>query len=94
MFSSIVVARIVDKTEYAYISYADNIYTYVGLVTGLGMSAALLKFCSLRNTEAKNRGYLQYAAVNGSGVQLLISLTVCVACMSIDIPFPNARKYI
>lgn len=94
MISSIVVARIVDKTEYAYISYADNIYTYVGLVTGLGMSAALLKFCSLRNTEAKNRGYLQYAAVKGSGVQLLISLVVCVACMFIDIPFPNARKYI
>lgn len=94
MISSIVVARIVDKTEYAYISFADNIYTYVGLVSGLGMAAALLKFCSLRNTETKNRGYLQYVAVKGSGVQLLIALAVCIAAMFIDIPFPNSRKYI
>ena len=41
--SSIVIVRLVDKNDYAYLSYADNLYTYVISFAGLGMTSSILK---------------------------------------------------
>lgn len=46
MISSIVIARLVDKTQYAYLSYSDTIFGYVTLFSGLGLTSALLKVCA------------------------------------------------
>ena len=36
-FSSILIVRFVTKTDYAFLSYADNIYSYIYLITGFGL---------------------------------------------------------
>lgn len=92
-FSSILIVRFVSKTEYAYLSYADNILSYVYLVCGLGLDSAILKFCVSDDAE-KNRGLYFYAAVIGSAVSVLISLLAVVLCRVIPVPFPESRPFL
>lgn len=94
MVSSIVIARMVDKTEYAYVSYADNLYTYVGLVAGLGLAAALLKFCASNDSAGRDISFVKLSFLWGGSAQFLASLLLCVVVSFADIPFPEARKYI
>lgn len=94
MVSSIVVARIVDKSEYAYVSYADNLYTYIGLVAGLGLAAALLKYCTPNGSIGRDKGFVKLTFMWGGIAQFLVSLILCIVITFVDIPFPEARKYV
>lgn len=57
--SSIVIVRLVEKAEYGNLSYADNLYAYINLFAGLGVSAALLKFCGPNISKSENRYFFQ-----------------------------------
>lgn len=94
MVSSIIIARLVDKTEYAYVSYADNLYTYIGLIAGLGLSAALLKFCASNDSTGKDKSFVNLSFLWGGSAQFAASLVMCIVITFSDIPFPGARKYI
>lgn len=93
MLSGIVIARMIDKSEYAYLSYADNLYAYLPLLTGLGLSSALLKYCGVKNDMYHEKAYFSYAATYGTAFELTISLLLCIAVTFVDIPYPRARMY-
>lgn len=59
--SSIVVVRLVNKQDYAYLAYADNLYNYVIAFAGMGMSSAILKYCATakKNQRTRHIFYLQ-----------------------------------
>lgn len=93
MISSVVVARIVDKVSYAHLSYADNIYSYITLFSGLGMASALLKFCSSDNEKGKDAAYLKFAYTVGGGFELAASIIACIALTVFEIPYDGARVF-
>lgn len=94
MISSVVIARLVNKTEYGYLSYADNLYAYLSLFAGLGMASALLKFCGVRTDKSKDRAYFRFAGTVGLGFQFVVALALCVVTSLMDIPFAQSRVYI
>lgn len=94
VIASILVVRLVDKTEYAYYSYANNLYGYINLLNGLGLSTALLKFCARDNTPEKDKAYYRFALTRGSWFQLLFALILCVGVYLFPIPFPQARPFV
>lgn len=71
MISSVVVARIVDKTDYAYLTYSETLYGYLTLFLGLGMSTALLKVCSGKETTSEDKAYLAFALKYGVVFEIL-----------------------
>lgn len=93
MVSSIVIARLVDKVDYAHLSYADNIYSYITLLSGLGMSSALLKFCSANNQKAEDAAYVRFAYKVGGAFEFFAAFLACVALSFFDIPYKAARIY-
>lgn len=93
LLSSILIARLVDKDEYAWLSYADNLYSYIALFSGLGLASALLVICTNDVAIAKQKGYLHKSLAWGGMFELLTSLLLCVLIQFIPIPFPNARRY-
>lgn len=93
MISSVVVARIVDKVSYAHLSYADNIYSYITLFSGLGMASALLKFCSADNDKEKDVAYLKFAYKVGGGFELAAAIIACIALTVFEIPYAGARVF-
>ena len=94
MISSVIVARIIDKIEYAYLSYSETLYGYLILFAGLGMSSGLLKVCSGKTTGLQDKAYLSYAAKWGAGFEALITICLIIICTTVTLPFPEARFYI
>ena len=89
--SSIVIVRLVSKQDYGYLAYADNLYQYINLLSGLGLSTAILKFCSPKVEDGINKYYLTLAMKVGVSFQFIVSILLCIGVFSFDIPFPDAR---
>lgn len=94
MISSVIIARVVDKTEYAYLSYSETLYGYLLLFASLGMSSALLKVCSGNHIGRQDKAYLLYAVKWGTIFEVCISLCLIVICLIVKLPFPEAKLYI
>lgn len=94
MISSIIVVRLIDKVTYADLSYADNIFSYISLASGLGMASALLKFCSNDQSKALDKAFVKFSLKVGGTFEFLISLAACLLFTFIEIPYPNARVFL
>lgn len=89
--SSVVVVRIISKVEYAHLTYANNLYAYVILLSGLGLSTALLKFCSPIVKKEYDKAYLYFALLYGVLIQFIFSFVVIIYLYIGDSPFPKAN---
>lgn len=94
MLSSVFVARIVDKTDYAYLSYSETLYGYLILFLGLGMSSALLKVCSSKTYTEKDGAYLRFALKYGVLFEIIVTALFISCILLIYIPFEGAKFYI
>lgn len=93
MLSSIVIARIIDKSSYASLAYVDNLYSYIALASGLGMSSALLKFCSAEQEKRLDKAYVKYAIKIGGTFEFIAALLICVVVSVSDIPYQGAHVF-
>lgn len=89
--SSIVIVRLVDKTDYAKLAYADNIYSYIVLFAGLGMASAVLKYC-VQKDEGKNRAFYRFSLKWGSIFQVLLLLIVFLYTIFGIFPFDGTKE--
>lgn len=89
--SSIVIVRLVDKTNYAYLTYADNLYNYVISFAGLGMVSSVLKFCASAKTKEEDKAYFAFAMKYGTLFEAALSVVVVIYVSWGVIPFPEAR---
>lgn len=92
--SSIVIVRLVSKSDYGYLAYADNLYQYINLLSGLGLSTAILKFCSPQRDKGINKFFFNNAMYLGVIFQLFVSLMLIFFIYMVDVPFPEARKVV
>ena len=90
--SSILIVRLVDKTDYAYLTYADNLYNYVISFAGLGMTSAVLKFCAAAKTKEEDKAYFIFATKYGTLFEALLSVIVVLYVTWGTIPFPEAKQ--
>ncbi len=93
MISGIVIANFVDKIEYANLSYADNIYSYISLLSGLGMSNAILRYCAVQKEKSMEKAYMNYAFKCGGVFEVVVSVLACLVMEFVEIPYPRARIY-
>lgn len=94
MISSIVIARLVDKSAYAALTYADNFYSYIALASGLGLSSAMLKFASSCDSVKEKSKYFNYSFVCGGIFNLCLSMALCLVVTFVKLPFDDAKSYI
>lgn len=84
--SSIVIVRLVDKEAYAALAYADNIYSYVTLVAGLGMASAVLKY-SMGENRDKNDSFYRFSMLYGTLFQVVLLVLISIVVSKVDVPF-------
>ena len=60
-FGSIVLVRALSKSDYGVLSYLENIYGYIWIFAGLGLSNAILRFVVLKDEKEYKRRYFEYA---------------------------------
>lgn len=92
--SSIFIVRLISKADYGYLAYADNLYQYINLLSGLGLSTAILKFCSPKRKKGENKYLLNIAMIIGILFQLIASIILVIIISFKEITFPQARKII
>lgn len=88
--SSIVIVRLIDKSSYASLAYADNIYSYIILFSGLGMAQGILKFC-VSDEKKRNKAFFEYALKCGTLFQCILSILILIVIDFVNIPFANAK---
>lgn len=89
--SSFIIVRFVSKQDYAYLTYANNLYSYIGLLSGLGLSMALLKYASSGTDERASKAYLYYALKYGILFQLVMTAILIAYSQLANIPFPQSK---
>lgn len=94
MISSIIVVRLVDKGEYAALAYADNLYSYIALASGAGLSTAMIKFAAEKKNDKHKSKYFNYALSRGCIFNLLTAIMLSVITSFFNIPFAKTKNYI
>lgn len=90
--SGIVLVRIIPKEEYGSYAYAQNIYNFFMIASGLGLTSGLLQICCERDEENAweyyKKGY-RYAEL----FNLLLGILIFLISYVITFPLENANKY-
>ena len=89
-FGSIFLVRVLSKWEYGILGYLENIYGYIFIFAGLGMSNAILRYVVLGKTQEEKYSYYSYAVSRGRTYNiLLIAAALLVAWLY---PHPEAYR--
>jgi len=92
--SSICIVRLISKESYGLLCHADNMYQYVLLFSGLGMSTALLKFCSTGTDPQKAKSLLVFSLKYGVLIQLFLTALMVFYATVVSRTFPKANYLI
>lgn len=76
LLSSVVVIRFLEKTEYGYYVSANNLFSYPAIFVGLGMTSAILQYCSENVTEHRKVAIYRHSLLAGNAANFLLSFAV------------------
>ena len=76
MISSMVVIRSLPKGDYGCFVNANNFYSYFAVFVGLGLSVAVLQFCSERRSEANKKAIYRFAFLAGELFNILLGILI------------------
>ncbi len=95
-FGSIVVVRLLSKTDYGLMSYAENIYSYAFIFAGLGLSNSILRYLVITGDPQEKKQYYQYIVKSSIVIDVIIAIIICLIAIFIKIPdnYAEARYLI
>lgn len=73
-FGSIFIVRVLSKQEYGILGYLENMYSYVFIIAGMGLSNAILRFVILGKDINEKYSYFQYTVRKGFLWNILLAL--------------------
>lgn len=76
LISSVVVVRNLPKASYGEFVDADNLYTYLAIFIGLGLTNAVIQYCSERVSDARRAAIYRYSVKVGMVGNVLLCLLV------------------
>ena len=91
--SSILIVRFVSKEDYAYLTYADNLYSYIYLFACFGLDTAVLKYC-INEDKRKNKGYFLFAFRTGMLIEMILIVIIVIAINIFPVAFEQSRAYL
>ena len=92
--ANILIVRFVDKDGFGLFSYANSWYTMAALLTGFGIIAGMMQFCSEDRAQEEKESIRQYCLTRGllcDGV--LVSVLVVAGLFSLT-PVSGANSYV
>lgn len=90
--SGIVLVRIISKTAYGSFAYAQNIYNFFMIVSGLGLSSGILQICCERSQEEAWE-YYKRGSRWAIGFNFILSILIFSVSYFIDFPLRGANIY-
>lgn len=81
LLSSIIVIRRLPKIEYGYYTNANNVYSYISAFIGLGLTAAVLQFCSEKIDERKRTTIYHFTFSVGNLFNIFLMILIVIMGM-------------
>ncbi len=88
-FGSIVLIRTLSKFDYGVLSYLENIYSYVWVLAGMGLTNAILRFVVLRDELPEKHSIFFYAVKTG----FIINLILIILAAGFNLNYPHKAEY-
>ena len=88
-FGSIVLVRALSKSDYGVLSYLENIYGYIWIFAGLGLSNAILRFVVLKDEIEYKRRYFEYAVKTA----MLFNVLLILLAALLNTFYPHRTEY-
>lgn len=79
LISSVVVIRRLPKLEYGFYVGANNIYSYLAVFIGLGLTTAMLQYCSEQVSDGRKAAIYRFSLTNGNIANIVIALGILIA---------------
>ena len=89
-FGSVFLVRVLTKEEYGILGYLENIYGYVWILAGMGLSNTILRYVVLGSTKQEKFNYYTYA--RNTGFLWNCILILLVGGFSTFYPHPEAYE--
>lgn len=88
-FGSLLIVRFLSKTEYGELSYIENLYNFVYIIAGFGLSNAVLRFIVLEKDLDKKQTIFYYLVKMAMTFNCGIVVMGCI----INCYYPHAEKF-
>lgn len=88
-FGSIVLVRVLSKSDYGVLSYLENIYGYIWILAGMGLSNAILRYVVLSEDLRGKRSYFHYAVKTA----FVFNIALLVLASAINLIYPHKSAY-
>lgn len=76
IISSVIVIRNLPKVSYGSFVDADNLYAYLAIFVGLGLTTAILQFCSERIAQERRNAIYRYSLKAGTLGNFLLAVVI------------------
>lgn len=80
-FGSIFVVRILSKSDYGILGYIENLYGYIYIFAGMGLSNAILRYVVLGKTKQEKYQYFSYAYKMSIIWNILLVVIADIVCL-------------
>lgn len=84
LISSAIVVHRLPKAEYGYYTSANNKYSYLAIFIGLGLTSAIIQYCSERVAEERKNSIYRHSLITGSIANVLICLAILAMAAWVD----------
>lgn len=85
---------IADTDQYGILSIVDNFNSYLVLISGMGLSNSILRFCALREGEGEKKAIFQYCLKWGLVINGIIIVAVVTALSFMDLSIEGLERYL
>lgn len=90
--SSFVIVRLIDKSAFGVYTYANNILSFLLLVSGLGMVSGVFQLCSEKiGNQREIEEIYAYGSEIGIGFNVLVSMVIFIISKWYVLPIPAAN---
>ena len=94
MISTMIITRLLTTNEYGIWSYVLNIYSYLALVTGLGLISGALQFGTENMGEGRAYAFYRYCYKKGLLFDVILIITVGFVISFLNLPIEGAKPYV
>lgn len=94
MLSNMIITRILTKSEYGIWSYTLNIYSYLNLITGLGLLSGAFQFGAENRGQEKEFQYYKFCLKTGLLINSILVLVFWGITIFVPFALPEASPFI
>lgn len=94
MISSMIITRVMTTTDYGILGYALNIFSYLTLVSGLGLLSGNIQFGTENKGGGRAYAYYKYCLLVGLIIDIfLVSISIGVISV-LELPLKDSKRFV